>query len=254
MAEVKALEQKAKLAESASKSAEPEKASEDKAKASESEETVSEKKTPEDIAAEAKAAVDDQIATDAVEAYLKSPEYEKALQSAKDKSITQETAPLRNRIAELEKSDAEKELAANEAKESKQWEADGVPAETIKNFQAERRGQIKAARELTDSINEHVGALDKLHAWELSQKFGVDIKELLKCKTPEEMDTRAEQLLGKAKDDEIVSLKADKKAAEEKPAKSQQIDGDTAGTGADLSTLTPAETVKRHLDKLRKKQ
>ena len=225
---------------------------EPEAQVSPGKEEVSKEKTPEDIAAEVKAAAVTKAAADAVEAYKKSDAHAKDIQSSKDKSITQETAPLKSRIAELEKSNATDKLAVKEAKESKQWIDDGIPEETIKSFHAQEQEQSKAGRELTDSITEHIKDLDKLHAWELSEKYGVDMKELLKSKTPEEMDTLAQELIGKAKDGKILSLEAEKKAAEEKSAKTQQIDGDTASAGASFGDLSAEDKLKAGFKKVNK--
>jgi len=207
---------------------------------SEGQEKVSGEKSKEDIATETKAAADSL----AVEAYMKTPAYEKAIQSQADKSIHSQTQPLRERIAELEKSDAEKALAAKEAKQSKQWEEEGIPAEAIKDFHTEGRAQAEAGRILNASLAKHNSALQKLHAWELSRETGVDMKELLKCKTLEEMDTKAQELAGKAKDDELVSLREETKAAKEAATKAQQIDSGGAGVvGVDLSNLSPEEKI-----------
>lgn len=210
---------------------------------------VSGEKSEEDIATETKAAAD----TLAVEAYKKSDAYEKAVQSQADKSIHSQTKPLRDEIAGLKKFNAEAELTAKEAKEAEKWKEEGISEEAIKSFQAERREAERVSSALQAALDKHGPGFLKLRAYELSQETGVEMKALLGCKTPEEMDKKAVELVAKAKDDKIVSLEADKKAAGEEAAKKQKIDSGAPGAaGVDLSGLSADDKLKQGFADLKK--
>ena len=87
------------------------------------------------------------------------------------------------------------------------------------------------------SAAKHQAELDKAYAYELSQKVGVDMKDLLKCKTQGEMDKKVIELTAKAKDDEVTGLKAKVKAAEEAESKKQKIASGVVG-GAGFGDLS----------------
>jgi len=247
MSEDETLEQGAELAESESKPAESVEIPEGEEKVSKGEEKVSEKKPKEAIPAEVKAAAD------AVETYRKSEAYQKEIQSAKDKSINEETAPLRQEIADLKQSAADKELTTRESTESAKWTEDGIPEETIKSFHEAGRALIVLKNATETSASKHQTELAELHAYKLSQKTGVEMKALLGCKTPEEMDAKAQELVDKAKDAKIVSLEEEKKAAVENAAKTQKIASDTTGaTGVDMESMSPRQLIQLGVDKQKK--
>ena len=148
-----------------------------------------------------------QKVSDAMTAFMKSPDFEKVVQSAKDKSINQEMQPLRDKIKGLEEGKSEKDLVELEARESRLWEEEGIPKDAIKNYQNERRGQVKAAEELLDSIDKHKTEIWETKAYKIAKTAKVDMDELLKCKTVEEMEQKALELSHVKYSSEVGELK-----------------------------------------------
>lgn len=144
---------------------------------------------------------------EAITAYTGSEDFTKAVQSAKDKSIDKETKPLKDKIRSLEAGKSEKDLAEIEARELKQWGEEGIPKEAIANYHNERRGQVRAAEELLDSLEEHKEELREVKAYKVAKAAGVDLDELLKCATFEEMEQKARDLSHGKHSSEIEKLK-----------------------------------------------
>lgn len=165
---------------------------------------------------------------DALTAYVESDDFTKVVQSAKDKSINQEMKPLRDELKSLKEGKSEKDLAEIEARELKQWEEDGIPKDAIKNYQNERRGQVKAAEELLGSLEGHKEDLREIRAYKIAKSAGVDMEELLKCETLEEMEQKARELSHGKYSSEVQKLNDRIKELE---GKGEGKDGDKIDSG-----------------------
>lgn len=179
---------------------------------------------------------------EALTTFKGSEEYVTAVQSAKDKSIGKETQPLRDKILELEKTMTNQTLGLQEKRELE----DLGDTKEVRDWQVERRKISEATYEVTQQkeanklFAETLSAEAKtIKAHRLSTDKDIDLKELLKCETPEEMDSLSLKL-------ENESLKT-QLAEKDKPP--QKLDsGTNSAQGVNLKDMSPVELIKLSLD------
>lgn len=207
-------------------------------------EEVSEKEEPKQVSQ-----VEKKVSGDTEETFTKAQVEEQKVgykeelhrdwQSVKDRELQ----PLKDKIAELEKTSQDSSWATQEAKEVEDM---GDTAE-VRDFQTKRReqhtlGTTLSQRETDITVKEQRLWEDAkvIGAHKLAKDKEVDVNELLNAKTPEEMETMAVKL-----ENQRLKEKLEEKVPE-------KIDSDVVTTGVDTSPESAKGKIRAGWDELHK--
>lgn len=160
-------------------------------------------------------------------------EAEKDWQSRKDKELQ----PIKDELDVLKRTGEDAKLATLEERER----AEFGDTKEVRDFQTTRR-KLEDDRRVFDrdrlgqetlatQLNEQAKGI---RAHQLATEKGVDVKELLSCATPEEMEVKATKI-------ELEKVKAE---LAEKSKEPQEVDSGTPGaSGKDLTKMSPDELI-----------
>jgi len=214
--------------------------------------------------AEAKAKAEDEVlqlkpaeiqarVKEGIAAYLETPEFKKAVQSEKDKSIAAEIKPFKDRISELEKQAGDAALQAQETEELKSVLAaieDGDESQLkklVEDNQTERRR--------LSSVSQQAGfGLMIYNTYQLAQENDLSFEDLLKTNPTDFVDLKEkvrQMTSGKAgkvvKEKEVEIKRLNEEVAELKRAPLKLDKGVHVIGGGDTSDLSPTQLIEEGL-------
>ena len=141
--------------------------------------------------------------------YLKTPEFAKAVQSAKDKEIAKVTKPLQEKVTELEKTAALADLKVQDAKELEDILATFQSGDETKIKQLVTDNQAQRQR-LTSIAKQADQGLMIYNAYLLSQENNLSLNDLLNTNptSPDDLKEKVQEMVS-GKSDKAVQEKAD---------------------------------------------